>query len=150
MTPTLLALFAATALAALAQQAPAPAPSAAKKSASAAKTNTKAAPKAAEPLAIPKDAVAGADGVYHYTDKSGNKWLYSQTPFGVSRVADMGPVADKGGIAPKAYDLGDTVRFEQPGPFGMIRWEKKKSDLTDNERELLQTQRPIQTSPTQK
>jgi hypothetical protein len=40
----------------------------------------------------------------------------------------------------KAIDKGDTVRFERPSPFGMVNWEKKKSDLTDDERHLLDAQ----------
>ena len=37
----------------------------------------------------------------------------------------------------KAFDEGDKVRFEKPSPFGPVKWEKNKSDLTDDERNLL-------------
>ena len=36
----------------------------------------------------------------------------------------------------KVIDKGDTVRFERPSPFGPMGWEKKKSELTDEERRI--------------
>lgn len=90
-------------------------------------------------VAIPKDAVRNADGTYSYTDKDGKKWTYSVTPFGVVKSAvsdaDTSVSADT-----KVTDKGDTVRFERPGPFGPVSWEKKKTDLTDDERKLVDAQ----------
>jgi hypothetical protein len=40
----------------------------------------------------------------------------------------------------KATDNGDTVTFERETPFGPMRMEKKKSDLTDEERAILDRQ----------
>ncbi|MES1260608.1 MAG: hypothetical protein ABUS49_02645 [Acidobacteriota bacterium] len=103
----------------------------------------KAAPAA---LVIPKDAVPNPDGTYAYTDKQGKKWLYKNSPFGVLRAPDAGVAADStGGLKSqfvKATDAGDTVKFERPSPFGATKWEKKKTDLTDEERALLQDQAP--------
>lgn len=98
----------------------------------------------AQPLVIPKEAVANADGSYAYTDKSGRKWIYNKTPFGVSRMQDMG-VAGSSATEPKgqfvkAFESGDSVRFERQSPFGTTKWEKKKTDLTDEERSILQQQ----------
>lgn len=94
-------------------------------------------------VTIPKDAVPNPDGkTYSYTDKEGKKWTYAKTPFGVMKIA----AKDKPGDAPtdlnatKAIDKGDTVRFERPSPFGTVSWEKKKSDLTDDERHIFDTQ----------
>jgi len=89
--------------------------------------------------AIPKDATLNPDGrTYSYTDKQGKKWNYIRTPFGITRVAATDKPAaappDTGGI--KVIDKGDTVRFERPSPFGPIGWEKKKSELTENERRI--------------
>jgi hypothetical protein len=96
-----------------------------------------------ETVTIPKDAVPSPDGsTYSYTDKEGKKWIYAKTPFGVMKK----PAEDKPGSAQtglnstKAIDKGDTVRFERPSPFGTMSWEKKKSDLTDDERHILETQ----------
>ncbi len=79
---------------------------------------------------------------YSYTDKKGKKWTYIKTPFGVMKtpLADGSAGASQDSSATKAIDKGDTVRFEQPGPFGIVSWEKKKSDLTDEERNMLDAQ----------
>ena len=97
---------------------------------------------APQAVTIPKDAVANPDGSYSYTDKEGKKWTYVKTPFGVMKS----PTADPSTSPPsdlsltKAIDKGDTVRFERPGPFGTFSWEKKKSELTDDERHILDAQ----------
>jgi hypothetical protein len=110
------------------------------------KTKKAAAPKAAprvEPVTIPKDAVPLPGGSFSYTDKNGKKWIYTNTPFGVSRVEDMGP-PPAAGVDPntKAIDKGDVVRFERPSPFGTMTWEKKKTELTDEERQMVEAQNP--------
>ncbi len=102
----------------------------------------KAAAPAPQALTIPKDAVPNSDGIsYVWTDKQGKKWVYAKTPFGVTKS----PATDSAAGAPdlsnaKAIDKGDTVRFERPGPFGTMSWEKNKADLTDDERHLLDAQ----------
>jgi len=117
-----------------------------KKSAPAApKAAAKAAPKvgdASKPMPIPPDAVLGEDGDYHFTDPEGKKWIYRKTPFGVTRLEDSperaaakAAAADGAGI--KATEVGDIVRFERLGPFGVWKWEKKKSDLDDSEKAAL-------------
>jgi hypothetical protein len=86
---------------------------------------------AKSPAGIPKDAVRNADGSFTATDKDGKKWNYQNTPFGVSRTAAL-PVSDW-----KVIDKGDTVRFErQGGPMGPSVWEKKKTELNDEERSV--------------
>jgi hypothetical protein len=120
------------------------------KSAKSTKKTAKTAVRTAEPLTIPKDAVANADGTYAYTDKDGKKWTYSKTPFGISKIQDMGPAANGGfSTTPvaeltKVTDKGDTVRFERQTPFGPSAYEKKKSELTDDERHMLEAQQPKQ------
>jgi hypothetical protein len=98
---------------------------------------------ASKPAAIPADAVADSTGDYHYTDPEGKKWIYRKTPFGVSRLEDTAenaaPKADAasgGGIT--AFDEGDKVRFERKGPFGVWKWEKKKSEMDEAEKAALQ------------
>ena len=109
------------------------------------KAATKAAPKvtdASKPTAIPAEAVQDADGDYRYTDPQGKKWIYRKTPFGVARLEDTrertaakAAAADGAGI--KATEAGDTVRFERLGPFGVWKWEKKKSELDETEKAAL-------------
>jgi len=100
-------------------------------------------PPAPQATTIPKDAVPNPDGIsYVYTDKEGKKWVYAKTPFGVTRSpASDTPVSAPDLSTTKAIDKGDTVRFERPGPFGTLSWEKKKADLTDDERHILEAQK---------
>jgi hypothetical protein len=97
----------------------------------------------ARPPAIPVAAVKGTDGDYHYTDPQGKKWIYHKTPFGMSRMEDTGEretakAAVPSGAGIKATEDGDTVRFERQGPFGVWKWEKKKSELNESEKAALQ------------
>jgi len=98
-----------------------------------------------KPLAIPKDATENPDGTYSYTDKDGKKWLFSKTPFGISRTEDMtGKAPIFATATPGQYinatDNGDTVKFERQSPFGNTKWEKNKSELNDEERAALARQ----------
>ena|SRR5690349_25001504 len=91
------------------------------------------------PIEIPKGAVESEPGSYRFTDAQGHKWIYRKTPFGVARMADQpvkaNPVPSQSSFpGVKAVDAGDSVRFERPGPFGVYRWETRKSELSDMER----------------
>jgi len=114
--------------------------------AQAADTNAAKKKKAAPPppaITIPKDAVPDSNGLsYTWTDKSGKKWLFVKTPFGITKSPASEQTADSSAPsgATKAIDKGDTVRFERPSPFGTTAWEKKKTDLTDDERKILDAQ----------
>jgi hypothetical protein len=103
---------------------------------------TSKATDATKPSGIPADAVKDADGDYHSTDAQGKKWIYRKTPFGVSRMEDTGErqtaKAAPNGAGIKATEDGDKVRFERQGPFGVWKWEKKKSELDENEKAALQ------------
>ena len=105
------------------------------------KASTTPATQTPQAVTIPKDAVPNPDGTsYLYTDKEGKKWVYAKTPFGIIKNAWSDPGTASATAADsltKAVDKGDTVRFERPGPFGVMSWEKKKADLTDDERRTL-------------
>jgi hypothetical protein len=104
-------------------------------------------------MTIPKDAVKEANGSWSYTDAQGKKWVYRESPFGVIRTAVAEPAADgqakpkPPAAATKVIDKGDTVQFERSTPFGPARWEKKKSDLTDEERKMVAAQDQSKTEP---
>jgi len=102
------------------------------------KANTEAAEK---PLTeIPKTAVEFEPGSYHYTDAKGKKWILRPTPFGIAKIEDTGvPLRNKreqdhGMDGVKVTENGDSVKFERPGPFGVYKWEKKKTDLDAGEK----------------
>ena len=111
---------------------------------------TTPAAKPAAVITIPKDAVLGDDGSYRYTDKQGKKWLYRNTPFGVSRVEETSLPVQQQSPSPTTPDptvatvVGDTVKFERPSPFGASRWEKKMTDLNDDEKKILENQKSKQ------
>src|SRR5438552_2208110 len=102
-----------------------------------AQSPTKTVPAKTTPATdIPAGAVKIDDITYRYQDKSGQVWLYRRTPFGVTKIEEK--EADKVGLpaAPAvetpqgtATDLGDSYRFERPGPFGAKIWFKKKTEL---------------------
>jgi hypothetical protein len=58
---------------------------------------------------------------------------------------DAATPADKAAPVPpvhvKAVEDGDTVHFERPGPFGLYRWDRKKSELSEEERGWLERSR---------
>ncbi len=79
---------------------------------------------------------------YRYTDSSGKTWMYRQTPFGISRWEDS-PAAATPQLAPQSQptsvtDLGDSVRFERKTAFGVSQWVRKKTELTDEEKALVE------------
>jgi hypothetical protein len=127
------------------------------------KTAATAAKKAAPALKVPAGAVETAPGTFSYTDAAGKKWIYRTTPFGVVRLEDTGVAAvpvekaadgksGEKGAKVTARDDGDTVHFERPGPFGTYQWDRKKSELADDERAWLkasQTSGAAQTAPQQ-
>ncbi len=118
-------------------------------SAQTAKSTKKAAPKAAPApvpavVTIPSQAVEQSDGSFHYTDPQGKKWLYRKTPFGVSKVEDkaLPPVpAAQQDTTTIATDAGDSVHFEKPSPFGVVKWDKKKTELDSNEQSVWNRQK---------
>lgn len=102
---------------------------------------------AAEKVVVPADAKEIAPQVWQHTDKAGKTWIYRQTPFGLSKI-EQAKVAEGAAAQPastpevKAEDLGDKVKFEKPGPFGKRIWERKKSEMTAEEKEWLAKSRP--------
>jgi hypothetical protein len=101
------------------------------------KTNTKKVTKVPDAPTIPKDATPLPDGSFRYVDKDGKKWIYRATPFGVSKAEER-PVATvvqtPADDPAKSEDLGDTVRFTRPTPFGPKVWTKKKTEMDSYEK----------------
>lgn len=107
------------------------------------------------PVTIPPDAVQIAPQVYRHTDTDGKTWLYRMTPFGISKMEDhtlpegsvpAAPPA-KPAIKVRATESGDSVRFEQSTPMGNRVWERKKSELTAQEKAWLDESKNSSQSP---
>ena len=62
--------------------------------------------------------------------------LQRDTPFGTTKSGTDA----KSNPPVKAVEVGNVVRFERKTPFGTSKWEKKKSELTDDERRILAQQ----------
>lgn len=92
---------------------------------------------------IPKDATPLPDGSFRYVDKDGKKWIYRNTPFGVSKAEERPPlpVAKIEDDPTKSEDLGDSVRFTRPTPFGPKVWTSKKADLDSYEKTIFDRDR---------
>ena len=87
-------------------------------------------------ITVPAGAVEVEPYTYRYTGPDGKKWLYRKTPFGIVRNLDLPsekPLTDQSANV-QASDAGDSVRFERSSPFGPVKWERKKNELTEMER----------------
>lgn len=109
--------------------------------------SAKPAPPVVQLLAIPKEAVAQTDGTFKYTDKGGKRWVFSNTFFGVSRMEDMSdpsapPPVKQAAAFDNFRDDGEVVHFERKTPFGPLQWERKKAELTDEERTAIAAFKP--------
>jgi hypothetical protein len=107
------------------------------------KTETRppAPPAAAALPTVPQGAKEIEPNLYRYTDAEGKTWMYRKTPFGISKWEDkpVPPKPDTGAAPPVAItDLGDSVQFDRPTPFGNSRTIRKKAELTDDEKALIQ------------
>lgn len=104
----------------------------------------------AQNASIPAAATQTSPNLYRYTDESGKTWLYSRTPFGISKREDKpatppSPTYESQLVT--VTDLGDSVRFERKVPFGITTWVSKKSELTDGEQAMLLREQMKNQSP---
>ncbi|HME08700.1 MAG TPA: hypothetical protein VKG25_16710 [Bryobacteraceae bacterium] len=90
---------------------------------------------------LPSGAQKVDDSSYRYRDAQGKTWIYSRTPFGFSRAEEVSTMAKQAEMADsnpvKVRDLGDSYEFVKGSPFGQSRWTRKKSELTSEEREMV-------------
>ena len=104
----------------------------------------------AEALKIPAGAKEVEPFLFAYTDAEGKKWFYRQTPFGVVRWEDKPittpPMADNTNPV-IITDLGDSVRFLWKTPFGDQSWVRKKSELSDDEKTMMQREQSKRPAP---
>lgn len=102
------------------------------------------APKSTPPAqskaqAIPKDAKEIEPGVYRWTDPQGKTWILRKSPFGVLKGEEKDekkPPVEAADDLPQGLTVteqGDELRFERPTPFGLMRWQRKKTELNEME-----------------
>jgi len=89
----------------------------------ASKPTPQVSPRAAKPPGVPVDAVEIDPGIFRATDAAGVKWLYRQTPFGVTRWAEESDATDVAKVL--ATDAAGVQWFYRQTPFGLTRWAEK-------------------------
>ena len=95
------------------------------------------------PASIPAGATQVDANLYRYIDAKGKVWMYRQTPFGFSKweeKADPQPIIEDKNPT-RVKDLGDSFQFERNTPFGVSKWMRLKSELTKDEKALVEQQR---------
>ena len=103
-----------------------------------------------EPPKVPAGAKEVEPYLFAFTDAQGKKWLYRQTPFGVVKWEDKpvtaAPMADNTNPV-VITDLGDSIRFSWKTPFGVQTWVRKKTELTDDEKAMIQREQDKRAAP---
>jgi hypothetical protein len=104
-------------------------------------------PPAVKVPGVPAGSVETEPGVYRFTDRDGKNWIYRNSPFGVMRFEDKpaSPEKDDKSLQDiKATEVGDSIRFERPTPFGPFHWQKKKTELNETEKAVWERQQQNQ------
>jgi len=107
-------------------------------------TAAPAKPAAPVEVTVPPDATPVGPYAWRHTDKNGKTWIYRKTPFGLSKVEEQ-PMTSAAPMPPppkvKVVDNGDSYRFEKPTPMGPRVWERKKTELTEEEKTFVAAER---------
>ncbi len=86
---------------------------------------------------IPPGAKEIEPNIYRHTDARGKTWRYRRTPFGIMKAEEkpepQTAVEQDAGFT--VEEDGEIIRFSKTTPFGLTRWSKKKTELTETERE---------------
>ena len=103
---------------------------------------------AASTTEIPAGAKLVEPFIYRYTDSQGKTWMYRKSPFGVMKWEEKetppAPVQAADPIV--VTDLGDSFRFARKSPFGDQIWTSKKSELSAEEKAILEREHQTQRS----
>ena len=89
---------------------------------------------------IPAGATRVEPYIYRYTDAQGRNWMYRETPFGITKWEEKDvPKAAPDSLEPIVVtDLGDSVRFSHKYPFGEQVWTRKKAELTEEDKAMIE------------
>ena len=129
-------------LLAVAAVMPAPAaqdkPDANGKAAPAAEQKKTAAAQAKKDAPPPQAKKSATTAPRRVTEADGKTYEYRDTPFGVMKF----PVKTEDSVRENSADAflkigeeGDNLRFSRQTPFGVTEWVRKKSELTDTEKQ---------------
>jgi hypothetical protein len=124
---------------------------------------------------VPAGAERVDANTFRHKDAQGKVWIYRQTPFGVvkfeenknepatvggRRATPWGTVKVDGSAPPKAdpeaeakqaslitvTEEGDSLRFERTSPFGKFSWNRKKTELNEDEKAAWERSRASQSA----
>ena len=103
------------------------------------KTDAQPAKAADTPTGIPAGAKEIQPYLFRYVDEKGKVWMYRQTPFGVSKweYQPPSPTPAQTSNPVTVTDLGDSYRFESNTPTGAQKWERKKTELSSYEKDMV-------------
>jgi hypothetical protein len=109
-------------------------------------------PSSSAPIGPPKEAVEIAPFTFRHVDAREKVWIYRRTPFGWMKAerTDVPEAAPAAAPPPetRVAEDGDSVRFERNTPFGPQRWRRKKSELTEQEKQIFErASRPAEKAP---
>jgi hypothetical protein len=72
----------------------------------------------------------------------------NKTPFGTVKLAEKaGEERPEPPATMRAFEDGETVRFERQTPFGTKKWTKKKSELDETEQAVVERERRKKEKP---
>ncbi len=99
-----------------------------------------APPRKAAGLTVPPEAVPIGPGAWRYVDKNGKAWIYKATLMAIVRMPESDSDSKYPGL--KVTEKGDTIRFERPAQTGTVVWERKRSELNEEEKAMLEYAKP--------
>jgi hypothetical protein len=94
--------------------------------------------------AAAQDKGAQKSGDKQETQKDARGVVEKKTPFGTAKYEEKAEPEREKEAPPSdmhATEDGDTVRFERRMPFGIYRWTKKKNELDETERAVVERER---------
>ncbi len=101
---------------------------------------------ASGPVVIPADAKEVEPYFFKWTDPAdGKKWMFYKGPFGITKYEDK-PAPEVRYVTDQTSPIvgredGDTIHFDWDTPLGHQHWTRKRSELSANEKAVLEYQK---------
>jgi hypothetical protein len=107
------------------------------------------APAAPAKVGPPAGAEKMEEGKYRWKDTAGKTWIYKQTPFGWSRyeevLSETAAASEDPGLSVLS-ETEDAVKFVKTTPFGKSSWERKKAELSAEEKAAYEKKKAAETA----